>query len=240
MSPINRLMSVVFYRKTKETNSMRQYFEDSEKIIEVTLNMEKYLNEINSIRCQMDNLIKKMESEDYESDNYAGDKLILTNLRRKFNLSVCDYKLAGGKYVATSKERDSKKFDSNLSKISLFKLEVVCPGVRDVFRYVREGKNFVFKGATDFDKFSNYRDQVVRRIEATDFVSKLEELHIGEWEPYYIGSSYAPNKGMNWKLLVRFEDGTEEFKCGYGAFPYNYEDLMSMFYVNDEEVLWIA
>lgn len=219
---------------------MRQYFENSEKFINSFVNLEQLSDEIKAIRTAMENLVEYMESEDYDSDDYAEDMIQLNGLRRRLSLSVCNYKLAGGQYTATAKERDSKLFDAKVSNISMFRLEVVCPGVRDVFRYVREGDSFVFKGTTDFDKFSNYRDQVVRIMSSEEFENKLRELHIGEWEPYYMGSSYVLNRGLNWKLLIRYEDATEVFKCGYGAFPYNYEDLMSIFYVNDEDVLWIA
>lgn len=60
------------------------------------------------------------------------------------------------------------------------------------------------------------------------FMKRLQNLHLGEWDPLY-ESSAAVLDGCSWNLELRFSNGQENVKYkGSDKYPYNFESFCEL------------
>lgn len=59
------------------------------------------------------------------------------------------------------------------------------------------------------------------------FMSRLQDIHFGEWKPEY-NSDYMMD-GIKWKLKLHFDNDQKKLKFyGSNSYPYNFDDLKDL------------
>ena len=71
-----------------------------------------------------------------------------------------------------------------------------------------------------------------------EFLSELRELHLGEWRRHYNLTRYGyfVCDGTQWELTIEYNNGRKaESFSGDNAYPYNFNNLLELMYVDVEE-----
>ena len=70
----------------------------------------------------------------------------------------------------------------------------------------------------------------------SSFISKLKELHIGEWRNEYSTErfGYSLMDGTQWSLTIEYTNNEKPIKFyGSNSYPYNFEELLELFGINE-------
>ena len=136
----------------------------------------------------------------------------------------------GIEYTPTKAEQRTLEFDVHLSQLIEIYVErsgffkgcneylVICG---EQFQMVTFSKKFMV---------DNTPCSWMVELDKQSFVSKLEELHIGEWKSNYYACACD---GEQWEIVFKFNDGTKRTFKGSNAYPYNFDDLMDLLKINN-------
>lgn len=97
-----------------------------------------------------------------------------------------------------------------------------------VYKVFKEDSNVEVK-ATDF--ISIYNDE-----EYKEFINKINELKIDEWEGQYLSDVSVDEKdSLTWKLIIYHSDAKKIIKRGINSMPDNFGDLEELLISITEE-----
>ena len=97
-----------------------------------------------------------------------------------------------------------------------------------VYKVFKEDSNVEIK-ATDF--ISIYNDE-----EYKEFINKINELKIDEWEGQYLSDVSVDEKdSLTWKLIIYHSDAKKIIKRGINSMPDNFGDLEELLISITEE-----
>ena len=140
---------------------------------------------------------------------------------------------AGGTYTPTAAEKRAMEFDNNIPFISQVKF---CIGGYwngyETKTYTIDGdKVRIYIEHSLIHTPSNIPDEKLLRLDKEDFLSSLEELHIGEWRRHYDSDILD---GTQWNLDIYFSNGHKPVKFyGNNAYPYNFNRLLDLFEIEE-------
>lgn len=65
-----------------------------------------------------------------------------------------------------------------------------------------------------------------KRVDREEFITKLKDLHIGEWDEEY--HDLQVMDGTEWEAEFKFSDGSKKLFMGSNKYPMNFEDFMEL------------
>ena len=197
-------------------------FEDLDK------SKEELLKIINGTKNRMGRLRNIMEHPDYKyRATKSPSNLVVYKCDRDFlNMAIIKYISKGGEYKYSKAELKDTDFNDNLENI------------RKIIFY--NGTCFSIPKRTIIDLSSSELEissgdygemfNVDTGYDKENFLYELGELHLGEWRPFYNTKRFgiAVLDGVQWFLEIQYKNGRKKKFAGANAFPYNYDDLLSL------------
>ena len=197
-------------------------------------NAEQIMTVIRSLKREISRLKNIIEHPEYQCMMDPSEAVRISCNRYYLEQAKQALNKVGGIYVPTKAELKAQQFDANIPYIS--KIEFSVGGFFNGYEkrtYTIEGDNVnTYIEHSLVLKPSNFDDNEIEKIDKTDFLESLADLHIGEWQ-----RSYSPRRfgyevldGTQWHLYVYFSNGHRTVKIeGSNAFPYNFDRLTELF-----------
>lgn len=133
------------------------------------------------------------------------------------------YALAGPSYTLSPEEERAKQFDERLPDIQRITLRIMPSGsFKECFEVNLEEETAVLKRR---DFFNCFEIELIASKE--DFLSRLHNLHIGEWSPAYSTGrfNYAVDDGIYWEAEFQYAGGDSCCFGGGNDYPYNFHEF---------------
>lgn len=199
-------------------------FEELEKA-----SKEELLKIIRGTKSKLTRLRNKMEHPDYKNRTvwvYPSDDVIYKCDRDFLDRAIIKYLEKGGEYKFSKIELKDMDFNDKLEKIS--KITFTNGGFFEV-----EQKTVVTLIENEVKvETGSFGDLVPFDIgyDKVNFLNELGRLHIGEWRKHYKPDRFGICilDGEQWSLEIEYKDGKKKEYSGSNAYPYNYEDLISL------------
>lgn len=134
----------------------------------------------------------------------------------------------GGEYIPTKTEVRNEKFNEMVDTIT--NIHFTYGGFFDGY----ECKNFFFDKSAVFVQSYNapfnadFKSFTVQphHLSTSSFLSAIKSLNLGEWKKEYFNPYVCD--GTQWSLRINFANSTQKQIDGSNAFPYNFDQLMSL------------
>lgn len=192
-------------------------------------NKEELLKIIKSIKIKMRRLKVKMEHPDYRyrtNIKCSTDLLIYKRDRNFLDRAISKYIEIGGDYKFSKSELSDICFNEKVGEISkiIFTnggfFEVEQKTVVTLIENEVKVETGIFGDLVPFDI----------GYDKENFLYEFGRLHIGEWRRHYMPENFGMSTldGEQWSLKIEYNDGKEKEYAGINAYPYNYEDLISL------------
>lgn len=139
--------------------------------------------------------------------------------KRLFDLDV--------EYLAEEKELVDIEFNSNIENIYkiVFNISGHFYGSNSITCNILDDKVEISK------EFMNFTGNEIKTdvVNKDFFMSKLSDLHIGEWKNKYHPAHFLVLDGESWSLEIYYDNDLDMIKKeGFNAYPYNYVDLINL------------
>jgi len=197
-------------------------FEDLDK------SKEELLKLINGTKNRMGRLRNAMEHPDYKyrAKKSPSDLVVYKCDRDFLNMSIIKYISKGGEYKYSKAELKDTNFNDNLENIKkIIFYNGTCFSIpkRTI---IDLSSNELKISSGDYGEMFN----VDTGYDKENFLYELGELHLGEWRPFYNTKRFgiAVLDGVQWFLEIQYKNGRKKKFAGSNAFPYNYDDLLSL------------
>jgi len=190
---------------------------------------EELLKIIRGTKSRMGRLRKKMEHPYYKEnvEQRCPSDLVIYKCDRDFlNMAIIKYIAKGGDYKYSLKDLEDTSFNDNLENIKkIIFYNGTCFSIPIKTVIDLSGDKFKVK-VGDFGDIAS----VETTYDKENFLYEFGELHIGEWRHFYSPSRYgiAILDGVQWFLEIQYKNGRKKKYAGSNAFPYNYDDLLSL------------
>ena len=139
----------------------------------------------------------------------------------------------GGTCRETPEEFRDDAFNEKMGYISKASLKI-SGGFSSTTKTADLSKTALYFVTTKSHKPDFEKREKSHEKDRDDFITEMQELHIGEWEKEYV-DRYVLD-GMQWSLEIEFQDIFMPFKVyGSNAFPYNFNELKNLFEITDED-----
>jgi len=191
---------------------------------------EELLKIIRGTKSKMTRLRNVMEHPDYKNRTEwvdPSDDVIYKCDREFLNLAIIKYLSLGGEYSYSKSELNDTEFNDNLENISkIIFYNGTCFSIPQKIVVDLSGKELNIQ----VGDFANTKS-IETTYDKENFLYELGELHIGEWRHYYDTKRFgiAVLDGVQWFLEIQYKNGKKKKYAGSNAFPYNYDDLISLF-----------
>lgn len=197
-------------------------FEDLDK------SKEELLKLINGTKNRMGRLRNVMEHPDYKyrAKKSPSDLVVYKCDRDFLNMAIIKYISKGGEYKYSKAELKDTNFNDNLENIKkIIFYNGTCFSIpkRTI---IDLSSNELKISSGDYGEMFN----VDTGYDKENFLYELGELHLGEWRPFYNTKKFgvAVLDGVQWFLEIQYKNGRKKKFSGSNAFPYNYDDLLSL------------
>ena len=197
-------------------------FEDLDK------SKEELLKLINGTKNRMGRLRNVMEHPDYKyrAKKSPSDLVVYKCDRDFLNMAIIKYISKGGEYKYSKAELKDTNFNDNLENIKkIIFYNGTCFSIpkRTI---IDLSSNELKISSGDYSEMFN----VDTGYDKENFLYELGELHLGEWRPFYNTKKLgvAVLDGVQWFLEIQYKNGRKKKFSGSNAFPYNYDDLLSL------------
>ena len=142
----------------------------------------------------------------------------------------------GWVYTPSQAELRSMEFEENIPAICKMSLSLGDYETR-TFILTKEGLQLQ-TAATPFAQATNSSVTLACPYTKWELLADLRELKLGEWRRSYRLSRFGlmVMDGTRWELEIRFANGHRPFRaCGYNAYPYNFDKLVELFGMEEDE-----
>lgn len=194
-----------------------------------TKNKDELLKVIRSVKQRLGSLRNKMEHPDYNNIDVIvspSDLVVYKCERDYLNLAITKYISLGGEYKESALSIKGTKFNDRLehiAKLTFIKGGFFSGNFKTVIDFTK-GKPIVLAGT-----FNDLYEQEIE-IDKEEFLSRLSELHIGEWLCHYSSRRFGIEvlDGEQWVLKFEYKDGKKKTFSGDNAYPYNYNEFLEL------------
>jgi len=204
-------------------------------------NEDELLKIIRGTKKKMGRLRNIMEHPDYKyrTDKKCPSDLVIYKCDRDFlNMAIIRYISLGGDYKYGQTELNDTKFNDKLEEIS--KITFINGGF-----FEGQRKTVVDLSGNEVKLATGYLGDLAPfdiGYDKENFLYEFGELHIGEWRRSYQTERFGISilDGEQWSLEIEYRDGKKKEYGGSNAYPYNYEDLISLLGLNLIEVPFLG
>lgn len=147
---------------------------------------------------------------------------------------------AGGIYTPSQAELKAKDFEENIQHISkvIFSIGGFHGGY-ETYTIDLMGEHLQMDAEHSLMlKPSNFFVESDYPMTKEEFLTKIHELHIGEWRRSYTIQrfGYTVCDGTQWELEIYFSNMYKPVKIyGDNAYPYNFDELQKLFGIDNDE-----
>ena len=134
----------------------------------------------------------------------------------------------GWEYDLSPEEKASKEFDDRIDDIEKITVKYggyLCGGETREITFngdevnVEKGVLLGYVSSESDLKYAGYEG-----LDSTSFLDELKEFHLGEWEKNY--ENLLVEDGVQWEVVIYYNDGKKRKFEGDNAFPYNFNDFL--------------
>lgn len=186
---------------------------------------------IRKLQAEMKALKKSLEGDIYGMEDLTdpSKEVQIKVMRDYIAAAIAEYEKTGGVYEMTKEETAAVNFDKFIDRIVSIRLVEGAPfSLTEISTIDLNGDGFkVTKAYNDHrHKLLDERHPVCDSSDRAEFIDRLHDLHIGEWEQEYINRGIVD--GTEWWLTFTYDDGNERKFSGRNLFPYNYEEMQEL------------
>lgn len=188
---------------------------------------DEIITEIRSLKRKISKLKKTLESPSFCPKVDPSEDVQLYWTKKYLEKAIQALNDIGCVYRPTKAELKAQDFDNNIENIKLIEFVI---GSFDSYRPKRVYHfiNDRVRCEEDYDGFSF-------EVEKQDFLAKLRDIHIGEWNKEYSTERYniIILDGIQWELSICYDNSHKPITIyGDNAYPYNFKDLLWLLGIN--------
>lgn len=190
-------------------------------------NADEIMKAIRSLKKRIAKLKRILENPTYCSTVDPSEDVQLHWTKKYLEKAFMALSECGGTYTPTKAELKAKDFDDNIESIKCIEFII---GSFDSYRPKR-----MYHFTEDRVRCEEDYDGFSFEIERKDFVEKLRNINIGEWDKEYSTEKYniLILDGIQWELAISYANSHKPTKIsGDNAYPYNFKDLLWLLGIN--------
>lgn len=204
---------------------------------------EQVFSQIRSLKWQIGNLKNQLEGPDSDerASEAPSEKTQISYLRDYLDRAKMVYAQLGGEYKESKAELAAQEFERRIQEISEATLIIggffLPPRLsRPPWESVRSPSKI---HSAPRPKPRERLDSPFALCPQRRFFTQLEELHIGEWRPFYSTRrfGYQVMDGIQWELSFTYAGNPRDRVSFHGdnSFPYNFGELLCLMRGTDDD-----
>ena len=192
------------------------------------LSIEEISKVIANAKRNASRIKNKMEAPIYDNiEKYSERIELLKNLRVFILDAVKVLKSKGGNYKKSAIEIQDEEFNKSLINASKIHFAFDGPKYNDdsIFVDLTVDPPIILRAMS-----KNIRE-IKHKWNKDSFLKDFKQLHVGEWLDEYSLKRFGLKNigGSHWQLTIEYLDGKRKIMRGACAYPYNFDELLSMF-----------
>lgn len=205
---------------------------------------EQVFSQIRSLKWQIGNLKNQLEGPDSDErvSEAPSEKTRISCLRAYLDRAKLVYAQLGGEYKESKAELAAQEFERRIPEIS--EATLIIGGFfssTEVIEATVGKRKVTIKNTQRAPGLNRESDWTLPlfSVPKEDFFTQLEELHIGEWRPFYSTRrfGYQVMDGIQWELSFTYAGDPRDRVSFHGdnSFPYNFGELLCLMRGTDDD-----